>query len=146
MICKTCREKPAYRGIKNITCKRCSKESFINIAYASRLCNDCSDSNGTCQCCGDNIQSNKICNYCKDDSLYNKALLIHKQVDDHMFGWSSEIKLENIVYDKIYTYVEVRNGQGYLRMTDEDNNCIDSGERIEINYCPMCGEKLNNNK
>jgi hypothetical protein len=33
--------------------------------------------------------------------------------------------------------------RGYLRMADlDDCNCLDSGEKIKIAFCPMCGEKI----
>ena len=33
--------------------------------------------------------------------------------------------------------------RGYLRFADaEDKNCLDHGEKIKINYCPMCGTEI----
>ena len=33
--------------------------------------------------------------------------------------------------------------RGYLRLVDtEDSQCLDHGELLEINHCPMCGNKL----
>jgi len=33
--------------------------------------------------------------------------------------------------------------RGYLRLSqDGDNQCLDHGEKIKINFCPVCGEWL----
>jgi hypothetical protein len=34
--------------------------------------------------------------------------------------------------------------RGYLRLADlEDCQCMDHEERVKINFCPFCGEELN---
>lgn len=33
--------------------------------------------------------------------------------------------------------------RGYLRLSNpDDNNCLDHGEKIKINYCPICGFEI----
>ena len=33
--------------------------------------------------------------------------------------------------------------RGYLRMADSDDcQCLDHGEKIKIDFCPMCGTKI----
>lgn len=40
-------------------------------------------------------------------------------------------------------FIEVRNGQGYIRLGDrEEMQCLDHCETVKINYCPNCGRKF----
>lgn len=55
MLCKDCKSKPVVRGIKNIKCFKCSKDSMVNYAF-SDICGDCSDTLCICQCCGKDIE------------------------------------------------------------------------------------------
>ena len=41
-------------------------------------------------------------------------------------------------------FIDKRDSSSYLRFADlDDCNCLESGNKIKINFCPFCGEKLN---
>jgi len=54
MLCMNCRSKSKARGIKVITCLKCSKETVVNYMY-EKLCEDCSNSLHICQYCGKEV-------------------------------------------------------------------------------------------
>lgn len=42
-------------------------------------------------------------------------------------------------------FIDKRCDTAFLRLVDPtDCNCIEAGKKIEIKFCPMCGEKLKN--
>lgn len=44
-------------------------------------------------------------------------------------------------YNKINLLVTI--DRGHLRLVDKyETNCLDGGEKIKVNYCPICGEKI----
>ena len=54
-----------------------------------------------------------------------------------------ELKNEDIDEIDNSLCMEIRNGQGYLRLGNRDEmQCIDHSENIKINYCPFCGREL----
>jgi len=78
------------------------------------------------------------CEYCKDE----KILLQEDVLSDHMFAFSDTANRADAEAFKypLGVFVDVR---GYLRLVDlEDCNCIEPGEKIAINFCPMCGDKI----
>lgn len=68
-----------------------------------------------------------MCEYCEKE----KQLLV-REVPHVMWGrYAYDIELQVIV------------DRGYLRLgLIDDMQCLDHGEKIKINYCPMCGEKF----
>lgn len=44
--------------------------------------------------------------------------------------------------ENLYVFMDKRCGTAYLRLVGEDSNCIESGEKIEIRYCPFCGDEI----
>lgn len=79
------------------------------------------------------------CSNCKDGEF-----LIEKDVDNNnILQWSigSELTVEmlNNTEQKLIIHID----RGYLRISDpEDNQCLDHGEKIKINYCPICGDNI----
>jgi hypothetical protein len=68
-----------------------------------------------------------MCDFCE----INKFLLT-KEVPDVVF--------EKYIDDLTLAIIVDR---GYLRLVNTDDyECIDHGEKIKINFCPMCGKKL----
>ena len=53
MICGKCLNKPMARGIKNIECVVCLKQSMVNVKHTN-VCFDCSNEHNICQSCGEN--------------------------------------------------------------------------------------------
>jgi len=78
-----------------------------------------------------------MCDYCS-----NNTYLIKKEIiDDTFIGWNNEIKLTDLNYKTIAIMLDTR---GYLRLVNVDDcDCLDHGEKLKINYCPMCGDKIN---
>jgi len=78
-----------------------------------------------------------MCDYCSN----NTYLIKTKIIDDAFIGWNNEIKLTDLNYKTIAIMFDTR---GYLRLVDkEDHDCLVHGEKFKINYCPICGKKLN---
>jgi len=81
-----------------------------------------------------------MCRYCGGKLV---ELIEADKLDESLFEWSGEATIR--IYDRENNSVmfEVRNGVGYIRLGDrEDMNCIESGDKIKVNFCPMCGVKL----
>jgi hypothetical protein len=80
-----------------------------------------------------------MCKYCeKDETLLQKDEII----SDMSFGWGNdEVKINRsqCIEYSLSVFVD----RGYLRLADpEDCGCLDHGQKVRINYCPMCGEAL----
>lgn len=76
------------------------------------------------------------CKYC-----LNRETLLEKDdvIDSTHFRWCSEISIDEVLFDAISVFID----REHLRLVDpQDTQCLDHGEKIKINYCPMCGEKL----
>lgn len=61
------------------------------------------------------------------------------------FGWGYDdtvkLMLREAENDPITLGVFV--DRGYLRMVGlHDCNCMDAGQKLKINFCPMCGDKI----
>jgi len=67
------------------------------------------------------------CEYCK-----KRKQLLSREVPHVIWG--------QYAFD---TEMQVIVDRGYLRLGfTDDMQCMDHGEKIKINYCPMCGEKF----
>ena len=79
-----------------------------------------------------------MCDYCEKD----KVILKKEFISTTLIGWNKKMlatDLFGMEYDE-GIFVD----RGYLRMVDlDDCNCLDHGEKVKINFCPMCGRKLN---
>ena len=78
-----------------------------------------------------------MCEYCEK----SKNMLDFVAIDSGMIQWCGEVKgsdIPNFEY-KLGVFID----RGYLRLADVDDcNCVDHGEKIAINFCPMCGEPI----
>lgn len=79
------------------------------------------------------------CKYCDDSER-----MIQKEVQNTNILWwgigqeITEEALQCCDYNLI-VFID----RGYLRLANEDDcNCMDHGEKIKIEYCPMCGRKI----
>jgi len=80
-----------------------------------------------------------MCKYCeKDETLLQKDEIISNM----SFGWGNdEVKINRsqCIEYSLSVFVD----RGYLRLVDpEDCGCLDHGQKVLINYCPMCGDAL----
>jgi Zn-finger nucleic acid-binding protein len=65
-----------------------------------------------------------MCEYCEKE----KTMMQRDYVNLSMIHYTAGVFIDN---------------RGYLRLVDlDDCSCLDHGEYIKINYCPMCGKKL----
>ncbi len=75
------------------------------------------------------------CKYCNNSSRF---LLTDEFIKS--IGFAINITQENLhIFQEDY-FVSI--DQGYLRLNTNDDSCLDHGEKIKINFCPMCGTKL----
>lgn len=54
MVCKECKNKPLVRGISQVICAMCGKDSATMYGDFN-ICNDCSDEYARCKRCGKKI-------------------------------------------------------------------------------------------
>lgn len=82
------------------------------------------------------------CKYCNDTNHYLlSAEFIHMSIFS-MLGESKITGNEALDHEESYS---VHIDRGYLRLSqDDDDQCLDHGEKIKINFCPVCGEWLTN--
>ena len=75
------------------------------------------------------------CNYCDESKHY----LLSEEVvlPNAMMG---EAKFKDIDEEPIFVFID----RGYLRLCSVDSSCMDHGEKIKINFCPVCGKWLTN--
>ena len=84
-----------------------------------------------------------MCKYCEED----KILLSKDFISPSSWGWGIDDCLINLKkaendMDNWGIFID----RGYLRLARTDDcQCIDSGEKIKINFCPVCGEKILDN-
>lgn len=82
-----------------------------------------------------------MCEFCDD----SKSLLIQDELISHQsWGWGNdEVKINLRDALELSYSLHVMVDRGYLRLIDpEDGDCMDHGERVKINFCPMCGRNL----
>jgi len=82
----------------------------------------------------------KMCECCRGELT---ELIKSDKVDELQFGWDSvaSININNRQDNSVM--MEVRGNCGYIRLGDrEDMQCLDHGEYIKVNYCPICGSKI----
>jgi len=82
------------------------------------------------------------CKYCDDSGYF---LLNNSFIDCTIFSMIGEESItgnEALKHEETYS---VHVDRAYLRLTrDGDDQCLDNGEKIKINFCPVCGEWLTN--
>lgn len=79
-----------------------------------------------------------MCEYCDDE----KILMTVSEISPDSFGWrTGSITFDDVCYNKNIIFID----RGYLRIADiDDCQCLGSGEKIKIKFCPMCGAELKN--
>ena len=77
-----------------------------------------------------------MCKYCgHEQEIMGKSI-----VEDWIFQFVDKVSKDKITYSRLSIFID----RGYLRMVDkEESQCLDHGRKIEIKYCPFCGDKLN---
>ena len=82
-----------------------------------------------------------MCEFCEGRSY--KTLIESDKKVNCSFDYDEEIKFSEAIDEDNSVIFEIRNGNGFIRLVNrEDCNCIESGGYFKINYCPMCGRKL----
>ena len=80
-----------------------------------------------------------MCEYCDNDKTMMKKEIISRA--NWGWGYDGTLKLTLQQAEESPVTLGVFIDRGHLRLTDlDDCNCMDSGEKIKINFCPMCGE------
>ncbi len=78
-----------------------------------------------------------MCEYCENEKdLIRETELISRQ----SWGWGDvECSLDGVIEYELSLFID----RGYLRLVDPDDcQCIEGGQKIKVNYCPMCGDKI----
>lgn len=86
---------------------------------------------------------NKECKYCSKEDV-----ILRKDVPSVPIDWSPDgiIRQKDVEEREVGILIDERIGSYFLRLVYlDDCNCIDHGEKIEINYCPFCGKNLHEN-
>ena len=87
------------------------------------------------------------CEYCRDE----KVILEKEIISGTSWGWGygadGEIKISyNEAMDgvgKFGFFIDKRCDNVYLRFADlDDCSCLESGDKVEIKFCPFCGEEI----
>lgn len=75
------------------------------------------------------------CKYCnKEETIFEISTISPNTA--YFVGGIKEGEIDSLSYD-LCLFIDSR---GYLRLVDADDcNCLDSGEKIKINFCPICG-------
>lgn len=76
-----------------------------------------------------------MCEHCNGE---NRFLLTDEFIKNIGFAENVTQKDLHIFQEDYFVFVD----RGYLRLAGEDSDCLDHGEKIKINFCPMCGEKI----
>jgi len=78
-----------------------------------------------------------MCEYCEKEKTIVDDVFISRS----SWGWGGVTKIT--ISEAIQIKVDVFIDRGYLRMVDiDDCQCIDSGKKIKIKYCPFCGKEI----
>jgi hypothetical protein len=79
-----------------------------------------------------------MCEFCEKE----KTLLSMTNISPCSWGFGQDIKIRIDEISEINNVLFI--DRGYLRLSDiNDSQCIESGEKIKINFCPICGNKIN---
>jgi len=83
------------------------------------------------------------CKYCKEE----ETIIKHDEISSASWGWGGELKIKESesITNEMHLFLDKRDMGTYLRYADSDDcSCLESGEKIKINFCPFCGTKLDN--
>ena len=79
------------------------------------------------------------CEYCNDSENFLLQDVFYEP--DSYFDKNGNREYSSSEFHSVNIIVII--DRGYLRIVDEDEtNDLHFGEKIKINYCPMCGEKI----
>lgn len=82
-----------------------------------------------------------MCEYCKKEHVMLEQNIINRS--NWGWGYDGEIKLTLDEAEESPVKLAVFIDRGYLRLVNSnDCNCMDSGEKIKINFCPICGNGI----
>ena len=82
-----------------------------------------------------------MCEYCEND----KTMLSFDSISPANWGWGYDdsVKLTLNEAEKDPDTKALFVDRGHLRVaTIGDCDCLESGEKIKVNFCPMCGADL----
>lgn len=82
-----------------------------------------------------------MCEYCES----NKTMMVRDEINKANFGWGydDQIKLTLREAEEDPNKLGVFIDRGHLRMVElHDCNCMEAGQKLKINFCPMCGDKI----
>ena len=78
-----------------------------------------------------------MCSFCENGEI----MLSDNFINPSSWGWGGDYKITEGEATKQNVGVFI--DRGYLRLVDlEDCQCIEGGEKARINFCPVCGEKI----
>ena len=82
-----------------------------------------------------------MCKFCE-----NEEIIINQEIiSESAWGWGGDtrITLSEVSTDNFGLFIDKRDSKTFMRFADiEDSQCIESGEKVEINFCPFCGKNL----
>lgn len=89
-----------------------------------------------------------MCKYCNDDNTKDILKSDIDELDDIFLSFAKDTDEFKASYIRTFYEAEklgVFYDRGYLRLTrGDDIGCLDHSEdRVKMNYCPMCGRKIN---
>jgi len=80
-----------------------------------------------------------MCKFCKD----SETIINEEFISSFSWGWGGDIsiKQDELKYINYGLFID----RGYIRFVDlDDSQCLDSGLKCGINFCPFCGIELTN--
>lgn len=81
-----------------------------------------------------------MCEYCDKE----KTIFSIEFIDTWIWAWCHGKPKTLKEAEEHQAKRDVFIDRGYLRLADpDDSQCMDHGEKIKIEYCPLCGSKLN---
>ena len=96
---------------------------------------------GVCGGTGEIKESKPIKEVC--ECCNNSKILLTKEVaNTGILYWGIGKPITKEALEACDMEVGVLVDRGYLRLCTEDDSCLDHGEKIAINFCPMCGDSL----
>ena len=82
-----------------------------------------------------------MCKYCIDENIILKREIISTV----SWGWGGDTAIteDKALTDTFGLFLDKRDDTTYLRFAQlNDCMCLESGEKVEISFCPFCGNKL----
>ena len=81
-----------------------------------------------------------MCQICEKETV----ILERDFISEGSWGWGDiSITLNQVIEDTFGLFIDKRDNTTFLRFANlEDCQCLESGEKVEISFCPFCGRKL----